>query len=111
MAWFCFTAFTFYSGSRGVIITDTMMLMVFLLASIISGPYIFRAQGGLGELLTNLMHNPNLPDNLLDYYGNIPGTGLGMSVVKEIVELHGGEVQVTSVPGAGTSVTVWLPAA
>lgn len=75
LAWFCFTAFTFYSGSRGVIITDTMMFMVFLLASIISGPYIFRAQGGFGELLTNLMHNPNLPDNLLDYYGNIPGTG------------------------------------
>lgn len=75
LAWLCFTAFTFYSGSKGVVITDTMMFLVFLLASIIAGPYIFNAQGGLGELLTNLMHNPNIPDNLLDFYGNIPGTG------------------------------------
>ncbi|MCI5765093.1 MAG: sodium:solute symporter family protein [Clostridiales bacterium] len=75
LAWFCFTAFTFYSGSKGVIITDTMMFMVFLIASMIAGPYIFNAQGGLGSLLTNLMNNPAAPENLLDYYGNIPGTG------------------------------------
>ena len=75
LAWLCFTAFTFYSGSKGVVITDPMMFLVFLLASIIAGPYIFNAQGGLGELLNNLMHNPNIPDNLLDFYGNIPGTG------------------------------------
>jgi len=75
LAWFCFTGFTFYSGSKGVVITDTLMFVVFLLASIISGPYIFNAQGGIGELLTNLMENPGTPENLLDYYGNIPGTG------------------------------------
>ena len=51
------------------------MFMVFLFASIIAGPYIFKAQGGLGELLTNLMNNPSTPENLLDYYGNISGTG------------------------------------
>ena len=75
LAWICFTGFTFYSGSKGVVITDTLMFMVFLFASIIAGPYIFKAQGGLGELLTNLMNNPSTPENLLDYYGNISGTG------------------------------------
>lgn len=75
LAWVCFTGFTFYSGSKGVILTDTMMFMVFLIASIIAGPYIFNAQGGIGELLTNLMNNPAAPENLLDYHGNIPGTG------------------------------------
>ena len=75
IAWGCFTAFTFYSGSKGVILTDTMMFMVFMVATIIAGPYIFNAQGGLGELLANLMANPNLPAGLLDYHGNIPGTG------------------------------------
>jgi len=75
LAWVCFTAFTFYSGSKGVIITDTMMFMVFLVAALIAGPYIFNAQGGIGELLTNLMNNPAAPENLLDYHGNIPGTG------------------------------------
>ena len=75
LAWVCFTAFTFYSGSKGVILTDTMMFLVFLFATIIAGPYIFGAQGGIGQLLTNLMNNPQAPENILDYYGNIPGTG------------------------------------
>lgn len=75
LAWFCFTAFTFYSGSKGVILTDTMMFMVFLVAAIIAGPYIFNAQGGLGELLHNLMTNPAAPEGLLDFHGNVAGTG------------------------------------
>ena len=44
-----------------------------------------------------------------DTSGNIPGTGLGMTIVKEIVELHGGEVQIDSAVGEGTVVTLWLP--
>jgi PAS domain S-box-containing protein len=38
------------------------------------------------------------------------GTGLGMSIVKKIVDLHGGDVMVDSVPGAGTRVRISLPA-
>lgn len=44
-----------------------------------------------------------------DPSGNIPGTGLGMCLVKEIVELQGGRVDIVSQPGEGTSVTLWLP--
>ncbi len=73
LAWLCFTGFTFYSGSKGVILTDTMMFLVFLIATLIAGPYIFGAQGGIGNLLEGLMNNPHLPENLLDYHGNIPG--------------------------------------
>jgi signal transduction histidine kinase len=46
-----------------------------------------------------------------DPSGNIPGTGLGMSLVKEIVELQGGRVDVASQVGQGTTVTLWLPLA
>lgn len=46
-----------------------------------------------------------------DDSGNIPGTGLGMSIVKEIVELHRGEVRLASAPGQGTTVMLWLPLA
>ncbi len=46
-----------------------------------------------------------------DTSGKYLGTGLGMSIVKEIVELHGGEVDVTSTPGEGTVATLWLPLA
>jgi signal transduction histidine kinase len=46
-----------------------------------------------------------------DTAGTIPGTGLGMSIVKEIIDLHGGRVEVHSKPGEGTTVTLWLPRA
>jgi signal transduction histidine kinase len=38
------------------------------------------------------------------------GTGLGLTIVKRIVEAHGGTVQVQSEPGAGTRIRVRLPA-
>ena len=75
LAWFCFTFFTFVSGSNGVVLTDTMMFLVFLFSTLIAGPYIFKAQGGISHLLENLMNNPNIPEGLLDYHGNIAGTG------------------------------------
>ena len=46
-----------------------------------------------------------------DPSGKIPGTGLGMSLVKEITELQDGQVQVQSHLGQGTSVTLWFPVA
>lgn len=75
ISWIAFTAFTFYSGSKGVVLTDTMMFILFIGASLIAGPYIFKSQGGLSNLLTNLINNPNTPSGLLDYHGNIAGTG------------------------------------
>lgn len=44
-----------------------------------------------------------------DASGKVAGTGLGMSIVKEIVELHHGEVKVVSALGRGTSVCLCLP--
>ncbi|HVZ73346.1 MAG TPA: ATP-binding protein [Polyangia bacterium] len=37
------------------------------------------------------------------------GTGLGLTIVEGVVRNHGGEIQVTSQPGAGTTVTVRWP--
>lgn len=37
------------------------------------------------------------------------GTGLGLSIVKHVISNHGGEVQVWSVPGTGSTFTVLLP--
>jgi signal transduction histidine kinase len=46
-----------------------------------------------------------------DTSGNIPGTGLGMSIVKEIIGLLGGRMELASTLGHGTCVTLWLPLA
>jgi len=43
-----------------------------------------------------------------DESGTIPGTGLGMAVVKEVMGIHGGKVEIESDLGAGTTVTLWF---
>jgi signal transduction histidine kinase len=37
------------------------------------------------------------------------GTGLGLALVKQMVDLHGGVVTLSSEPGQGSEFTVWLP--
>jgi len=44
-----------------------------------------------------------------DPSGHVSGNGLGMSIVKEVCEQQGGRVQVSSAPGKGTAVTMWIP--
>jgi two-component system phosphate regulon sensor histidine kinase PhoR len=39
----------------------------------------------------------------------VPGTGLGLSVVKQIITGHGGEISFTSDPDTGSTFTVTLP--
>ena len=40
-----------------------------------------------------------------------PGYGLGLPLTQRVVRRHGGHLEITSVPGQGTTATVWLPAA
>ena len=46
-----------------------------------------------------------------DFVGQIPGAGLGLTVVRETVQAHGGKVWVESVDGKGSTFFVKLPAA
>ncbi|HVO69046.1 MAG TPA: sensor histidine kinase, partial [Aggregatilineaceae bacterium] len=39
----------------------------------------------------------------------IRGTGLGLTIVKQAVQLHGGTITLESVEGAGTTVVVTIP--
>lgn len=40
---------------------------------------------------------------------NLPGTGLGMALAKEIVTAHHGQIELDSELGQGTMVAIWLP--
>ena len=72
------------------------------------GPSIIVEDNGLGmssEQLTRVFER----FYRVDSSGNIPGTGLGMSIVKEIVDMHNGKIEIESKEGIGTKVTICLP--
>lgn len=45
-----------------------------------------------------------------DFTRTRDGTGLGLPLVKALVDMHGGQLEIDSEPGAGTTVTVVMPA-
>jgi signal transduction histidine kinase len=43
------------------------------------------------------------------YTSKMSGAGMGLVIVKYIIEAHGGELNISSVPGVGTTVRISLP--
>ena len=76
-----------------------------------SAPEIERDTVGISIQDTGVGIPPqNLP-RLFDPYFTTKqrGFGLGLPIVERIVKAHGGRVEVTSLPGQGSTFTIWLP--
>jgi two-component system phosphate regulon sensor histidine kinase PhoR len=62
-------------------------------------------EAGLARIFEKFYRVPRVQD------ADVPGTGLGLSLVREIAELHGGSVTVRSEVNAGSTFTLRLPLA
>ena len=69
-----------------------------------------------GMVITVTDHGIGIPDDALAHVfepfftrGKRHGTGLGLAICRNIIESHGGDIQITSEVGKGTSVRIWLP--
>jgi signal transduction histidine kinase len=103
-----------------------------LVATLLANAIVYTDSGGQVEVSAHLSHNKNvqitvqdtgmgiLPHELPRLFERffrgaeptergIPGVGLGLSIAKEILDLHGGTIHIESNVGEGTLVSVWLP--
>ena len=55
---------------------------------------------------------PELMDKIFTPYFTTKsrGTGLGLALANQIARVHGGKLEIQSLPGKGTTVRVYLPA-
>jgi two-component system, sensor histidine kinase and response regulator len=70
---------------------------------IISDTGIGISQSDIENLFTEFVRIKN------EKTRNISGSGLGLSIVKKVVELYHGTIKVESTPDIGTTFTIWLP--
>ena len=84
------------------------------------GTVTLRAERRTGALIFAVTdHGPGIPAEVLervfDWFethslgSHHRGTGIGLSLVRSFVELHGGTVEIASVVGEGTTVTCSFP--
>lgn len=68
IVWAVYTSFCFYSGSKGVILTDTIMFFFFVLMSFIAIPFIYKAAGGWPQAIMKTAVLAEKPD-ILSWHG------------------------------------------
>lgn len=74
IAWLSYTTFTMYSGSRGVILTDTLMFLLFTFASAGAAWFVVSDLGGVSKVMGDLAVLDGKED-LMAWHGIVgPGT-------------------------------------
>jgi signal transduction histidine kinase len=113
---------------------DSVQLEQVLLNLLINARHAMLGRGGSLTIKASEIENspdvklqvidtgPGIPEKLLDKIfepffttkgtarkGESKGTGLGLAICKEIIEHHGGRIEVASEVGKGTTFNVYLP--
>jgi len=70
ISWFSYTAFTMYSGTRGVILTDTLMFGLFTSVAVLSLIFLVQDAGGWATAVQRLAVLPEKPD-LMAWHGMV----------------------------------------
>jgi Na+/proline symporter len=70
LAWLSYTGFTLYAGSRGVIITDTLMFLLFTGATVFFVAHLLNGFGGFQSTIEELTRQ-NLKRDLTAWHGTI----------------------------------------
>ena len=66
--------------------------------------FFFQAEDGIRDDLVTGVQTCALRSNIKD-----KGVGLGLAISRSIVDLHGGNIKISSVIGAGTEISISLP--
>jgi sodium/pantothenate symporter len=70
ISWVSYTAFTMYSGSRGVILTDTLMFLLFTTVALLALFFLIQDVGGWAAAVKGLTAVPEKPD-LMAWHGMV----------------------------------------
>ena len=74
VVWLSYTFFTMYSGSKGVILTDTLMFLLFTSATLVFAYYIVSDLGGIASSIENMAQLESKP-GIASWSGIVgPGT-------------------------------------
>ena len=70
MVWASYTLFTLYSGSRGVILTDTVMFLLFSSIIVVTAFFIVQAAGGWSRVIDSLATYADKP-GIIAWHGRV----------------------------------------
>ncbi|SPJ32872.1 sodium:solute symporter family protein [Kushneria phyllosphaerae] len=82
LVWLTYTGFILYSGSPGVMVTDTIMFVIFSLAALGGSIYILQDLGGWHGVIEGLLSQTDKPDIAL-WHGVLKGSDATFSTPGE----------------------------
>ena len=115
-----------YSVEPGIMINGNAELLARMLQNLLENAYKYGRQGGNTKVTLSLQGNnikllveddgigiaEDQLEQIFDRFfrvsnkTSITGSGLGLSIVKKIVDMHGGNIDVSSKEGIGTTFTI-----